>query len=64
MPKKGKKGKKKGDKAKEGVEVKEETIDEEEAPPGYDKQLALENELNDVNGEIKELKEHISLLQK
>ena len=63
MPKKGKKGKKKGDKGKEGPEVKEESRDEEDAP-AYDKQLALENELNDVNGEIKELREHISLLQK
>ena len=63
MPKKGKKAKKKGDKAKEGAEVKEEPKDEEDSP-AYDKQFALENELNDVNGEIKELKEHISLLQK
>ena len=61
MPKKLKKGKKKGDKPKAGDKPKEE---KEEDVPAYDKQFALENELNDVNNEIKELREHISLLQK
>ncbi|KAI6652620.1 Calponin homology domain-containing protein [Oopsacas minuta] len=62
MPKKGKKGKKKGDKVAEAAKPKEDKDDDE--VPGYEKQLALEAELNDVNNEIKELKEHISLLQK
>ena len=61
MPKKVKKGKKKGDRPVGDGKPKEE---KEEDVPAYDKQFALENELNDVNDEIKELKEHISLLQK
>lgn len=60
MPKKVKKGKKKGDKPVENKPKEE----KEEDVPSYDKQFALENELNDVNDEIKGFKEHISLLQK
>lgn len=60
MPKKVKKGKKKGDKPVEDKPKEE----KEEDVPSYDKQFALENELNDVNDEIKGFKEHISLLQK
>ena len=64
MPKKAKKGKKKGAKEKGATGTKPGESKEEPEEPVYDKQAALENELNEVNGEIKELKEHISLLQK